>query len=62
MLNTGPSILNTGACKMKKILNSIWNFFVAMGEAKYAAELARNGKYKEAQACYAENQGICRGL
>ena len=47
---------------MKKILNTIWNFFVAVGEAKYAADLARNGKYKEAQSCYADNQGICRGL
>ena len=37
---------------MKKILNSIWNFCVAIGEAKYAAELARNGKWTEAQAIY----------
>ena len=35
-----------------KILNAIWNFFVAIAEAKYAADLARNGKYKEAQAIY----------
>ena len=35
-----------------KILNAIWNFFVAMAEAKHAADLARNGKYKEAQAIY----------
>jgi hypothetical protein len=35
-----------------KILNVIWNFFVAVGEAKYAADLARNGKYKDAQAVY----------
>jgi hypothetical protein len=48
--------------KMKSILNTIWNFFVAIGEANYAANLARNGKTKEAQACYADNQGICRGL
>ena len=37
---------------MKKILNTIWNFFVAVGKAKHAADLARNGKYKEAQAMY----------
>ena len=47
---------------MKKILDSIWDFFVAIGEAKYAADLARNGKYKEAQDCYADKPGICRGL
>lgn len=34
---------------MKTILNSIWGFFCAIGEARYAAELARNGKWREAQ-------------
>ena len=33
----------------KKITNSIWSFFCAVGQAKYAAELARNGKWREAQ-------------
>jgi hypothetical protein len=33
----------------KKVLKSIWNFFAAIGEARYAAELARNGKWREAQ-------------
>jgi len=33
----------------KKILSEIWSFFCAVGQAKYAAELARNGKYREAQ-------------
>lgn len=33
----------------KKIISSIWDFFCAVGQAKYAAELARNGKYREAQ-------------
>jgi hypothetical protein len=37
---------------MKKIINSIYSFFCACGKAKYAANLARNGKIKEAQACY----------
>jgi hypothetical protein len=35
-----------------KLLKSIWQVFVALGEAKYAADLARNGKWKEAQALY----------
>ena len=35
-----------------KFLKSIWNMFAALGEAKYAADLARNGKWKEAQAVY----------
>jgi urease accessory protein UreF len=34
---------------MKNYLNSIWGFFCAMGEANYAAHLARNGKWREAQ-------------
>ncbi len=33
----------------KKIINEIWEFFCAVGQAKYAAELARNGKWREAQ-------------
>jgi hypothetical protein len=37
---------------MKKIINSIYDFLCACGKAKYAANLARNGKIKEAQACY----------
>lgn len=35
-----------------KLIKNIWSFFVALGEAKYAADLARNGKWKEAQAVY----------
>lgn len=35
-----------------KLFNSIWYFLSAVGEARYAANLARNGKYKEAQAMY----------
>lgn len=35
-----------------KLLKSIWSFFESMREAKYAAELARNGKVKESQAIY----------
>jgi hypothetical protein len=34
------------------LLKSIYSFFCAMGKAKYAAELSRNGKFKEAQALY----------
>ena len=35
-----------------KLLKSIYSFFCAIGKAKYAADLARNGKIKEAQALY----------
>jgi hypothetical protein len=35
-----------------KLINNIWSFFVSMAEAKYAADLARNGKFKEAQNIY----------
>lgn len=37
---------------MKAFFNSIWNFFCAIGTARYAADLARNGKIKEAQALF----------
>lgn len=33
----------------KKVFNGIWDFFCAVGQARYAAELARNGKWREAQ-------------
>lgn len=34
------------------IINSIWNFICDMGKASYAAHLARNGKWHEAQQAY----------
>jgi len=37
---------------MKTILNAIWSFLVAFGEARYAASLARQGKIDEAKAVY----------
>jgi len=37
---------------MKKIIENIWDFLCAMGEAKYAADLARNGKIEEAKQVY----------
>ena len=35
-----------------KVLKFIYSFLYDMGKAKYAAELSRNGKIKEAQALY----------
>jgi hypothetical protein len=37
---------------MKKVLDSIWNFLEAMGEARAASILARAGKMNEARAIY----------
>jgi hypothetical protein len=37
---------------VKSILSTFWTFFCAVGEARYAAELARNQKWDEAQALY----------
>ena len=37
---------------MKSFFNTVWDVLVAMGEARYAAELARAGKWKESQAVY----------
>jgi hypothetical protein len=36
----------------KKLITGIWDFFCAIGEARYAAELARNGEWKKAQDLY----------
>ena len=37
---------------MKSILNTIWAVLVAVGEARYAASLARQGRIDEAKAVY----------
>ena len=37
---------------IKAILSTVWEILCATGEAKYAAELARNQKWAEAQAIY----------
>ena len=37
---------------MKKILNAMYKFLCACGQAKYAAELARNGQHERAKDLY----------
>lgn len=37
---------------MKRIIENVWDFLCALGEAKYAADLARNGKIEEAKQVY----------
>lgn len=37
---------------IKAIITTVWGILCATGEAKYAAELARNQKWAEAQALY----------
>jgi hypothetical protein len=37
---------------IKAIATTVWEIFCATGEAKYAAELARNQKWAQAQAIY----------
>ena len=37
---------------MKQVLDTIWQFFEAMGEARAASVLARAGKINEAKAIY----------
>jgi hypothetical protein len=44
------------------VLKSILSFVQSMREANHAANLARNGKIKEAQSCYADSKGIGQGL
>lgn len=40
---------------MKRFLDKLLNWFEAMGRARAAAELSRQGRYKEAQALILEN-------
>ena len=35
-----------------KLLKQIWSIFCAIGQARYAAELSRGGKWQQAQALY----------
>ena len=44
----GENMLNS----IKAIVSTVWEILCATGEAKYAAELARNQKWAEAQAMY----------
>ena len=37
---------------MKTIVNSIWSFLEAFGQARAAASLARQGRLEEAKAVY----------
>ena len=37
---------------MKQVLNTIWNFLEAMGQARAASVLARAGKITEVKALY----------
>jgi hypothetical protein len=37
---------------IKAILTTVWEILCATGQAKYAAELARNQKWADAQALY----------
>ena len=39
---------------MKQVLDTIWQFFEAMGQARAATVLARAGKMAEAKAIYAK--------
>ena len=39
---------------MKYILKSIWSVLEAVGEARYAAHLARQGRIADAKAIYGE--------
>jgi len=34
------------------IASTVWTFLCAVGEARYAAELSRNGKWQQAQGLY----------
>jgi hypothetical protein len=37
---------------VKSTMSAVWEFLCALGEAKYAADLARNGKINEAKEVY----------
>jgi hypothetical protein len=37
---------------VKSTMSAVWTFFCAVGEARYAAELARNGKIEQAKRIF----------
>jgi hypothetical protein len=37
---------------VKSIASGVWTFFCAVGEARYAAELARNQQWNKVRALY----------
>jgi hypothetical protein len=37
---------------VKLTMSAVWNFFCAVGEARYAAELARNGTIEQAKKVF----------
>lgn len=39
---------------MKTVIDSVWNFLCALGKARHAAFLARQGKVNEAKELYAK--------
>ena len=43
---------------MKTILNSIWSWLEAFGQARAAASLARQGRIEEAKAVYTTNMNL----
>ena len=43
---------------MKNAFKSIWNLFCELGRARHAAELARNGKIKQAQSYFGKTVGL----
>lgn len=44
--------INTERKNKMKLLKQIWSIFCAIGQARYAAELSRGGKWQQAQALY----------
>jgi hypothetical protein len=37
---------------VKLTMSAVWSFFCSVGEARYAAELARNGKIEQAKKVF----------
>jgi hypothetical protein len=37
---------------VKSTMSAVWNLFCAIGEARHAAELARNGKIEQAKRIF----------
>jgi hypothetical protein len=57
IFKTTCTMCETIANATKSFANGVWNFFESVGRARAAAELSRQGLYKEAKALMLKEHG-----
>jgi len=53
-ISRNTNMVSTERKNMKTITDVVWNFLCALGQARHAAFLARQGKVNEAKKLYAK--------